>query len=201
MVYKWISLVSGVPTVSNFGTTQGAGAPLCVDTTTGIIYGLINEVVTALSQTANSPFRILGQTSSQARLFATVNGADYGFSEVTLGLGNPAAPFPFALLYSFGAEGVYNALGVVTSRDFYIFDDVANVYRLYTDQTGQVNIGGADAQTNPGLIVTTNGALIVPEVASASVVVPAAGHQALFIDTADHKLKRKDSANVVTTIA
>jgi hypothetical protein len=39
------------------------------------------------------------------------------------------------------------------------------------------------------------------ELAAASVLTPAAGQQTLFIDTADHKLKRKDSAGTVTIIA
>lgn len=41
----------------------------------------------------------------------------------------------------------------------------------------------------------------LPEVASASVASPAAGYQTLFIDTADNKLKRKNSAGTVTIIA
>lgn len=41
----------------------------------------------------------------------------------------------------------------------------------------------------------------IAEVAAASVATPAAGTQTLFIDTADHKLKRKDSTGAVTVIA
>jgi hypothetical protein len=43
--------------------------------------------------------------------------------------------------------------------------------------------------------------LTVPETAAASISTPASGYQTLFIDTADHKLKRKDSSGTVTTIA
>lgn len=39
------------------------------------------------------------------------------------------------------------------------------------------------------------------ETAAASIPTPASGYQTLFIDTADHKLKRKDSSAAVTTIA
>jgi hypothetical protein len=39
------------------------------------------------------------------------------------------------------------------------------------------------------------------EIAAASVATPAAGRQTLFIDSADHKLKRKDSTGTVTIIA
>jgi hypothetical protein len=45
------------------------------------------------------------------------------------------------------------------------------------------------------------GPITVPEIAAASVATPAANLQTLFIDTADHKLKRKDSAGTVTIIA
>jgi hypothetical protein len=41
----------------------------------------------------------------------------------------------------------------------------------------------------------------LPEIAAASVASPAAGYQTLFIDTADNKLKRKNSAGTVTIIA
>jgi hypothetical protein len=44
-------------------------------------------------------------------------------------------------------------------------------------------------------------AVVLPEMTSASVPTPAAGTQALFIDSSDHKLKRKDSSNTVTVIA
>jgi hypothetical protein len=37
---RWVNLVSGVPTVSNFSTTQGQGSPICVDTTTNLAYYL-----------------------------------------------------------------------------------------------------------------------------------------------------------------
>lgn len=43
--------------------------------------------------------------------------------------------------------------------------------------------------------------LTVPETAASSITSPASGYQVLFIDTADHKLKRKDSSGTVTTIA
>lgn len=43
--------------------------------------------------------------------------------------------------------------------------------------------------------------ITVPELAAASVANPPAGSQTLFIDTADHKLKRKDSSGTVTIIA
>jgi hypothetical protein len=46
-----------------------------------------------------------------------------------------------------------------------------------------------------------SGGLALKEIAAASVATPAAGEQALFIDTADHKLKRKDSSGTVTIIA
>lgn len=43
--------------------------------------------------------------------------------------------------------------------------------------------------------------LTLTEIAAASVTIPSAGKQTLFIDTADHKFKRKDSSGAVTTIA
>jgi hypothetical protein len=43
--------------------------------------------------------------------------------------------------------------------------------------------------------------MTVPELAAGSVSTPASGTQSLFIDTADHKLKRKDSSGTVTIIA
>ena len=43
--------------------------------------------------------------------------------------------------------------------------------------------------------------LTVPEVSAESVATPSAGTQTLFIDSADHKLKRKDSTGIITTIA
>lgn len=42
--------------------------------------------------------------------------------------------------------------------------------------------------------------LVIPEIAAASVASPAAGYQALFLDTADNKLKRKNSGGTVTII-
>jgi hypothetical protein len=48
-------------------------------------------------------------------------------------------------------------------------------------------------------IRTPNMAIV--ETSAASVPTPASGTQMLFIDTADHKLKRKDSTGTVTIIA
>lgn len=50
-----------------------------------------------------------------------------------------------------------------------------------------------------GTMLATN--LTVPEATAGSVVAPAVGYQTLFIDSADHKLKRKDSSGTVTIIA
>ena len=43
--------------------------------------------------------------------------------------------------------------------------------------------------------------LTLTEIPVASVTTPSTGTQVLFIDTADHKLKRKDSSGTVTVIA
>jgi hypothetical protein len=46
----------------------------------------------------------------------------------------------------------------------------------------------------------SDGRLTLTEIAAASVVTPAAATQTLFIDSADHKLKRKDSSGTTTII-
>lgn len=51
-----------------------------------------------------------------------------------------------------------------------------------------------------GASLRTDTFIAMIEVAAASVSSPAAGRQSLFIDTADHKLKRKDSAGTVVII-
>jgi hypothetical protein len=51
------------------------------------------------------------------------------------------------------------------------------------------------------MLLGQSGEIMVPEIAAASIGTPASGWQALFIDTADHKLKRKDHSGTVTTIA
>lgn len=43
--------------------------------------------------------------------------------------------------------------------------------------------------------------LTVAEIAASSVATPAAGFQTIFLDSADHKLKRKDSSGTVTVLA
>lgn len=47
----------------------------------------------------------------------------------------------------------------------------------------------------------TVGKTVIREQAAGAISTPAAGFQAIFIDTADHKLKRKDSTGTVTVIA
>jgi hypothetical protein len=51
------------------------------------------------------------------------------------------------------------------------------------------------------MLITQDGAMVVPEAAAASVNAPASGWQAIFLDTSDHKLKRKDSSGTVTILA
>ena len=96
MQQRWVNLIPGVPTVSNFSTTQGQGSPICINTVTGAAY--------------------------------------------------------------------------------------------YLDATGAVQL------------LSNIGSLTLTEVTAASISNPAAGFQTLFLDTADHKLKRKDSSGTVTII-
>jgi len=49
--------------------------------------------------------------------------------------------------------------------------------------------------------IPDTGCIVVPEIAAAAALLPPGGFQTLFIDTADHKLKRKDSGGTVTIIA
>jgi hypothetical protein len=44
----WVNCVDHFPTIADFGTTQGNGSPICIDTRTGNAYYLINEVVTLI---------------------------------------------------------------------------------------------------------------------------------------------------------
>lgn len=45
----WVNVVSGVPTVSNFTTTEGMGTPIVIDSTTNISYYLAEgDIVTAI---------------------------------------------------------------------------------------------------------------------------------------------------------
>jgi hypothetical protein len=50
------------------------------------------------------------------------------------------------------------------------------------------------------IVMVAGGSLQLPEVSKVAVSTPMAGHQALFVDSADHKLKRKDCAGHVVTI-
>jgi len=61
---------------------------------------------------------------------------------------------------------------------------------------GAVALRVAHGSTN----VEIEGCLRVPEMTAASAPTPAAGYQNLFIDSSDHKLKRKDSSGAVTAI-
>lgn len=74
----------------------------------------------------------------------------------------------------------------------------ANVATL--DVSGTNN----DIQIRPAglgaIRLTSSTGFIVPEIAAAAATVPPAGTQTIFIDTADHKLKRKDSAGTVVII-
>lgn len=71
-------------------------------------------------------------------------------------------------------------------------------------------VGGLHLRHNGNDVVTTSSSgltmpsgmnLTLTEIAAASVPTPGASTQTLFIDTADHKLKRKDSSGTVTIIA
>lgn len=66
-------------------------------------------------------------------------------------------------------------------------------------KVGRKAAGGSGAPVDL-FKVTNNGALIVPEIAAASVATPPAGYQALFFDVSDHLLKRKNSSGTVTAI-
>ena len=97
------------------------------------------------------------------------------------------------------------------------YDSSNNQYiaSIFGDHTGGMAIrpgatGGAVAIQDPG--GTTNwvyfnsqgvhtSAATITEQAAAAVPTPLSGTQTLFIDTADHKLKRKDSSGTVTIIA
>lgn len=53
MVDMWVNQTPGVPTVADFATTRGAGAPLCVDNTSGLLYYLgSGDIVTPVSADA-----------------------------------------------------------------------------------------------------------------------------------------------------
>ena len=49
-------------------------------------------------------------------------------------------------------------------------------------------------------VVLAGGTLQLPEISTLAASTPVAGHQTLFLDSADHKLKRKDSAGHVVTV-
>jgi hypothetical protein len=67
--------------------------------------------------------------------------------------------------------------------------------RLRDNANEALDVGGGTVTFMTGYNPT------LTEVAAASIATPAAGTQTLFIDTADHKLKRKDSSGAVTVIA
>lgn len=142
----------------------------------------------------------VGVNFARVREFGTVDGTNYGYAETAMGLTNPLASTHDVFLYSFGSEGRYNSSGVVTARDFYIYDVVAsglagsNVYRLYTDETGVVNIGGSDAHLAPALSIATTGDATLKGNLTASPpasATPASNGQMTFELTSNTTLKVK----------
>jgi hypothetical protein len=92
----------------------------------------------------------------------------------------------------------------------YTSGDVRYIGTLSSNPTGGIDFqlgaaGGSygflNAAGNAFLAYISTNGLTLPEIAAGSVLSPAAGYQTLFIDTADNKLKRKNSAGTVTIIA
>lgn len=71
-------------------------------------------------------------------------------------------------------------------------DDGNSDALVFTPLTGDLAISG--------FMLVGGGFIEVPERAASAVPTPGSGSQRLFIDTADHKLKRKDSSGTVTII-
>lgn len=96
-----------------------------------------------------------------------------------------------------------------TSASYIFGRSLAAVARGYiafisgaSNRYNAVNAAGHDFKVNgvDACNISLAG-LVIPEIAAASVAAPAANYQAVFIDTADHKLKRKDSGGTVTVLA
>lgn len=74
MAETWINYVSGVPVLRDFMTTRGAGAPLCLNVLTGVIYYLAaGDVVTAVSIPTPPLTLISSQTLAAAAATVTFN--------------------------------------------------------------------------------------------------------------------------------
>lgn len=84
-----------------------------------------------------------------------------------------------------------NAILTFGGVAYWTFDTI-NGFTSTNSITSNTIVRGASLRTDTFIAMI--------EVAAASVSSPAAGRQSLFIDTADHKLKRKDSAGTVVII-
>jgi hypothetical protein len=150
------------------------------------------------SNTVASHGLILGQSLSVPNLLQ-MSGAATDF----LKLGNQSGAGVATPTYMDLGAGFVSTPG--TNPKVRVYNDGSHIYGLgvsagqmeYVVATGALHafyIGG----TRVGGWVP--GALNLVEIASASVPNAVAGSQNLFIDTADHKLKRKDSAGTVVII-
>jgi hypothetical protein len=138
--------------------------------------------------TANAGLDVTGWAGP----WGTLNGSSVGAIEAfTYGVkvgGQPYCPWSPLGVRSKVGTGVY----VQDCTGYGI-----NIENLYSGASGLARFAGTLATH----IVNPQGLMQLVEVAAASVTNPPSGSQVLFIDTADHKLKRKDSSGTVTIIA
>jgi hypothetical protein len=138
--------------------------------------------------TANAGLDVTGWAGP----WGTLNGSSVGAIEAfTYGVkvgGQPYCPWSPLGVRSKVGTGAY-------IQDFTAYG--LNIENGYSGNSGLARLAGTLATH----IINPQGLMQLVEVAAASVTNPPSGSQVLFIDTADHKLKRKDSSGTVTIIA
>lgn len=78
MPEKWVNLTPGVPTVSQFNTTRGLGAPLCIDESAAKLYFLKSgDIVTPLAggTSGSGTFLLDDGTAAATGVFSFNDGA------------------------------------------------------------------------------------------------------------------------------
>lgn len=113
--------------------------------------------------TPTSLLTVLGNETARITAAAEVAGNDYGYVDVALSLNNASASTAQVKLFTFGSEGFYSDAGVASLYDFYIYDEVADQYRLFIDTAGDVGFG----TTSPTYKLSVEGSSTLGNVARA----------------------------------